>query len=286
MLGRDVVALAEGAAHEVTALGRDDLDITDGSRVDEIVERHRPRAIINCAAWTDVDGAEEAEEEATRVNSEGAANLALAAARMNSMVVYPSTDYVFDGGKNEPYNERDEPGPLSAYGRSKLAGERATTAANRRSFIVRTSWLFGPEGKNFVETMLQLAADKGQVLVVHDQVGTPTYTGHLAAGLVRLIEGTTYGIHHMSGGGQASWYEFAQEIFRQAGAQCEVLAATSEMVPRPATRPAYGVLRSIRQTPIELPPWEQGLAQYLKRRAAPEEGDGTATESQEAGAGG
>lgn len=271
MLGQDVVKLAEAAAHEVTALGRDDLDVTDGARVDDLVDRLHPRAIVNCAAWTDVDGAEEAEMDATRVNSEGAANLALAAARLDALVVYPSTDYVFDGVKREPYTERDEPAPLSAYGRSKLGGEKATSAANRRSFIVRTSWLFGPGGRNFVETMLQLASEQGSVLVVHDQVGCPTYTGHLAAGILRLIEGTTYGLHHMAGQGQCSWYEFAEEIFRQAGVECEVLAATTDEVPRPAPRPRRAPLVSIRHTPITLPPWQRGLGEYLKRRAAAKE---------------
>lgn len=268
MLGSDVVTLARGAAHEVTALRRDELDVTDAAAVDRALASARPDAVINCAAWTDVDAAEDHEPEATAINGEGAGNLAAAAARLEAKVVYPSTDYVFDGRSSEPYGEADETGPISAYGRSKLAGEQATMGANPRHFVVRTSWVFGPNGKNFVETMLGLGRDRGQVLVVHDQVGCPTYTGHLAAGLLRLIDADAYGIHHMAGEGACSWYEFAQEIFRQAGVDCEVLAATTDMVLRPAPRPAHGVLASIRETPIKLPPWQRGLGEYLKRRAA------------------
>lgn len=268
MLGHDVVTLAQGAAHEVTALTHDELDVTDADAVDRVVASARPSAIVNCAAWTDVDGAEDHEREATAVNREGAGAVAAAAAKHEASVVYPSSDYVFNGRSSAPYTERDETDPLSAYGRSKLAGEQATIAANPRHFVVRTSWLFGPHGKNFVETMLGLGRERGQVLVVHDQVGCPTYTGHLAAGLLRLIDASAYGIHHMAGAGACSWYEFAQEIFRQAGVDCEVLSATTDMVPRPAPRPAYGVLASMHETPITLPPWQRGLGEYLKRRAA------------------
>jgi dTDP-4-dehydrorhamnose reductase len=267
MLGRDVVAVAEGAAHEVIALTHADLDVTDAGAVDRAFAQLRPNAVINCAAWTDVDGAESREGSATAINGDGAGNLAAAAAEREATIVYPSTDYVFNGRRTEPYREADEPDPISAYGRSKLAGERATVAANPRHFIVRTSWLFGPHGRNFVETMLDLGRERGQVLVVHDQIGCPTYTGHLAVGLVRLIDATAYGIHHMAGGGACSWYEFAQEIFRQAGMDCEVLSATTDMVPRPAPRPAHGVLASMRETPITLPPWQRGLGEYMKRRA-------------------
>ena len=171
------------------------------------------------------------------VNGDGAGNVAAAAAERGASVVYVSSDYVFDGAKGEPYVETDQPAPLSAYGRTKLAGEEATTAANKRHFVVRSSWLFGIGGGNFVETMLRLAADHGEVLVVRDQVGSPTYTWHLAYGLVRLIEGVEFGIHHMAAAGSCSWYEFAREIFEQAKVECKVLSATTEMLGRPAPRP-------------------------------------------------
>ncbi len=266
MLGRDVAAATERARHQVTALGRTDLDVTDPGAVEDAVERARPDVVVNCAAWTDVDGAEEAEEAATAVNGDGALHLATAAAKLEARVVYPSTDYVFDGLKDAPYVESDEAAPLNAYGRSKLAGERATAAAAPRHFIVRSAWLFGTRGPNFVETMLQLAHDHGEVLVTHDQVGSPTYTGHLAIAIARLIEGTSYGIHHMACEGECSWYEFAREIFDQTGVECRVMSGTTDMLTRPATRPAYSVLGTQREDAIPLPHWRQGLAAYLLER--------------------
>jgi dTDP-4-dehydrorhamnose reductase len=268
MLGQDVVSVARGLKHEVVALTRDDLDVTDPGRVERTITRERPGAVINCAAWTDVDGAEANEEEASRVNGEGAGFVASAAAKVEAKTLYVSTDYVFDGSKKGPYLEADETNPIQAYGRSKLAGERATALADGRSFIVRSSWLFGPGGGNFVETMLRLGAGDAPVLVVNDQVGSPTYTGHLAIGLVRLIDSTAYGVHHMSGGGSCSWYDFALEIFKAAGVEAKVMAATSDMLDRAATRPANSVLESGREAPIRLPDWQRGLADYLEREEA------------------
>ena len=269
MLGTDVVTVARAQGHEVVALDHDDLDITDTSRVERVISRERPGAIINCAAWTDVDGAEESEEEAERVNGEAAGVIAAAAAAVGSKPVFISTDYVFDGSKKGPYTESDETAPLQAYGRSKLVGERATARATKRSFVVRASWLFGPNGANFVETMLRLGQGGGPVLVVHDQVGCPTYTGHLAVGLVRLIDSESFGIHHMAGTGTCSWYEFAMEIFRQSEVVTRVLATTTDMMERPATRPANSALASGREAPIKLPDWQRGLAEYLVRREQP-----------------
>lgn len=270
MLGQDVAAVAERIGHEVVALGREDLDVTDPGRVERTIAREAPGAVINCAAWTDVDGAEQHEAEAELVNGEGAGFVADAAAKAAAKVIYVSSDYVFDGAKQGPYTESDETGPINAYGRSKLAGELATAHFNRESFVVRTSWLFGPGGGNFVETMLRLGEGGGPVVVVHDQVGCPTYTGHLAAGLVRLLDSGSYGVHHMAGGGSCSWYEFAMEIFRQAEVVTRVMGSTSEMMERPASRPANSVLASGREAPIELPDWKRGLADYLARRAQPE----------------
>jgi dTDP-4-dehydrorhamnose reductase len=266
MLGRDVVLAATNAGHIVTALGHTDLDVTDAAAVAARLERDRPDVVINCAAWTDVDGAEAAEEQAMAVNGTGAGNVAAAAAAVGAKVVYVSTDYVFDGQTDSPYVEVDQPAPQSAYGRTKLAGEEATTAANRRQYIVRSSWLFGIGGRNFVETMLQLAADHGEVLVVRDQIGSPTYTWHLASGIVRLIEGTAYGIHHMAAEGACSWYDFAREIFDQAKVECNVLSATTDMLARPAPRPAYSALATQRDAAILLPSWRDGLAGYLAQR--------------------
>jgi dTDP-4-dehydrorhamnose reductase len=266
MLGRDVALAANNAGHIVAALSRTELDVTDAEAVTARFERDRPDVVINCAAWTDVDGAEEAEERAMAVNGTGAGNVSAAAALVGAKIVYVSTDYVFDGQKDQPYVEVDEPAPQSAYGRTKLAGEEATAAANRRHFVVRSSWLFGIGGPNFVETMLQLAADHGEVLVVRDQVGSPTYTWHLASGLVRLIEGSAYGVHHMAAEGACSWYDFAREIFDQAKVECNVLSATTDMLSRPASRPAFSALATQREAPILLPDWRDGLAGYLAQR--------------------
>jgi dTDP-4-dehydrorhamnose reductase len=271
MLGGDVVTVADAQGHEVVALDRDDLDVTDPKRVERLITREHPGAVINCAAWTDVDGAETSEQEAELVNGEGAGFVADAAKQAGAKVVYVSTDYVFDGSKQAPYTESDEPNPINAYGRTKLAGERATALITKRSYIVRSSWLFGPGGGNFVETMLRLGEGGGPVVVVHDQVGCPTYTGHLAVGLVRLIDGEAYGVHHMAGGGSCSWYEFANEIFRQSGVVTRVLATSTDMMERPAKRPANSVLGSGREAPIQLPDWRRGLADYLIRREHPRE---------------
>ena len=266
MLGRDVMLAAGNAGHQVVGFGHAELDIADAAAVSAKIEAERPGVVINCAAWTNVDGAEEAEEEATAINGAGAGNVAAAAAAVGASVVYVGSDYVFDGSKGAPYVETDQTAPLSAYGRGKLAGEEATRAANRRHFIVRSAWLFGTGGPNFVETMLRLAADHGEVLVVRDQVGSPTYTWHLAYGIVRLIEGVEFGIHHMAAAGACSWYEFAREIFEQANVECKVMSATTEMLGRPAPRPAYSALASQREHAIELPSWQDGLAAYLAQR--------------------
>ena len=271
MLGRDVVLAAGNAGHDVVGFGHTELDVADRDAVSAKVGLERPDVVINCAAWTDVDGAEEAEEAAMAVNGKGAGNVAAAAAEVGAGVVYVSSDYVFDGAKGAPYVETDQPAPLSAYGRTKLAGEEATAAANKRHFVVRSSWLFGIGGSNFVETMLRLAADHGEVLVVRDQVGSPTYTWHLAYGIVRLIEGIEFGIHHMAAAGACSWYDFAREIFEQAKLECRVLSGTTEMLGRPAPRPPYSALASQREHAIELPPWQDGLSAYLSQRASERE---------------
>jgi dTDP-4-dehydrorhamnose reductase len=268
MLGRDFMIAARARGHEVVGLGHGALDITDQRSVERAISLHRPDAVVNCAAFTDVDGAEADEAGAMRVNDEGAGLLAAAAAGAGAKIVYPSSDYVFDGSSRRPYVESDVTGAISAYGRSKLAGETSVAATNPRHFIVRASWLFGVGGKNFVETMLRLGNERPEVLVVSDQVGCPTYTRHLGEGLVQLLEGDDFGIHHMAADGECSWYEFAQEIFDQAGVECRVMAGTTEMLARPAPRPAYSVLGTERPDPIRLPHWRQGLSQYLAEREA------------------
>jgi len=271
MLGRDVMLAAGNAGHDVVGFGRAELDVTDPAVLAKKFDIERPDVVVNCAAWTDVDGAEESEDAALAVNGTGAGNIAAAAAKVGAAIVFVSSDYVFDGAKGAPYLESDQTAPLSAYGRTKLAGEEATAAANKRHFIVRSAWLFGIGGGNFVETMLRLATDHGEVLVVRDQVGSPTYTWHLAYGIVRLIEGIEFGIHHMAAAGQCSWYEFAREIFEQAKVECKVLSGTTEMLGRPAPRPPFSALTSQREHAIRLPSWQDGLAGYLAQRQAEKE---------------
>jgi len=270
MLGRDVMLAAGNAGHAVVGYGRAELDVTDPAQLDRRLELERPDVVINCAAWTDVDGAETAEEAAFAVNGAGAGNVAAAAAKVEARIVHISTDYVFDGVKGAPYVESDQPAPLSAYGRTKLAGEEAVAAANKRHFIVRSAGLYGIGGRNFVDTMLRLSEAQSEVTVVRDQVGSPTYTWHLAYGVVRLIEGIEYGIHHMAAGGQCSWYEFAREIFEQAEVECRVLSITSEEFGAAAPRPAFSALASQREHAIRLPGWRDGLAGYLAQRKAQE----------------
>ena len=263
MLAHEVIDAARRRGHELTPLGRGDLDITDPRSIDDAVGGNAPEAVINCAAWSDVDGAEDDERGAMKVNDEGAALLAAAAERVGAKVVYPSSDYVFDGTKVTPYVESDLPAPISAYGRSKLGGETSVAVANPRHFIVRSSWLYGSAGKSFVATMLQIGREQPEVLVVSDQIGCPTSCVDLGMALVGLVEGEDYGIHHIAGTGSCTWFEFAQEIFDQAGYETRVMSTTSDMMARRAPRPAYSVLVSERPRPVVLPEWRKSLRRYL-----------------------
>jgi dTDP-4-dehydrorhamnose reductase len=263
MLGRDVVAAVGDAGHEAVALARGDLDITNPNAVQAAVTAARPDAIVNCAAWTDVDGAETAESQATAVNGRGAGLLAHAAAETGALLVHVSSDYVFDGTATEPYAEDAPTGPQGAYGRSKLAGEHAVAAAGDHA-IVRSAWLFGVHGRNFVGTMLRLAEDRDEVRVVDDQVGCPTFTGHLAPALVEIAERRPTDVLHVAGGGACSWCELARATFEEAGAGCRAVPVSSAEFPRRAERPAWSVLRSTRAEAPALPPWREGLSAFLR----------------------
>ena len=256
MLGQDIVRAAGGAA---VALTHAELDVTDAAAVRDALAG---ATVINCAAYTDVDGAESDRVSAHAVNERGARNVAEAAGR----VLYVSTDYVFDGAKREPYVESDPTAPIQEYGRSKLAGERATAEANKDHVIVRSSWLFGAGGKNFVETILGLAGERDALRVVDDQVGCPTFTGHLAEALLTLAAGGERGVLHVAGAGSCSWFEFAREILDRAGIDSPVEPCATDAFPRPARRPAYSVLASELGSPA-LPAWQDGLDAYLGVRA-------------------
>jgi dTDP-4-dehydrorhamnose reductase len=267
MLGRAVVAAAQRLGHDVRGATHAELDVTDAVALHHAVARRRPDAIINCAAFTDVDGAETQPLVAFAINGRGAGNVGDAAKRVGATVVHVSTDYVFDGSKREPWLESDPVSPLGAYGRSKMTGERAVAASNPAHVIVRTAWLFGAGGRNFVDTMLGLGAEREEVSVVTDQIGCPTWTGHLAPALVELAERPREsGIHHIAGGGSCSWNELAIEVFDAAAIDCRVLPTTTAELTRPAPRPAYSVLGSERADPLLLPPWQEGVREYLKTR--------------------
>ena len=269
MLGRRVVAEAEGRGHDVVAADLAEFDLTDPAATDAFLVDATPHAVVNCAAYTQVDRAEEDEPLALAVNGAGAGNVARAATAAGARVVHVSTDYVFDGSADRPWFESDPPRPLGAYGRTKLAGEEAVLAAGPEHAIVRTAWLFGAGGPNFPDTMLRLARERGRLSVVVDQVGSPTWTGHLAVALVDCAETPERtGIFHAAGAGDGvSWHVLAQETVRRAGLDVPVDPVTSDAFPRPAPRPAWSVLGSERPSPLVLPPWQDGLQAHLDEEA-------------------
>jgi len=255
-LGR---ALAEEfTGEEVLAFTRADWDVALPPPPG-LAERLEPELVLHAAAWTDVDGAEVDPQGAAAVNVGGTLN----AASLGVPLVVYSTDYVFDGAKRTPYLESDGPNPLSAYGRTKLHAE---AAAGERAWIVRSSWLFGPTGHNFVRTMLRLGAERDEVAVVDDQRGSPTYVGHLAAATRTLLE-LPYGVWHVAAAGDCTWADFAEAIFAEAGLDCRVRRVATDSLGRPAPRPAYSVLHSERPEAPRLPHWREGLAECVRRLA-------------------
>lgn len=252
-LGR---ALQEAfAGDEVVPLGHEEWDVTYPPS--DTLAHTAFDLVLHAAAWTDVDGAEADPQRASAVNVGGTAN----AAALGAPLVAFSTDYVFDGRKREPYVESDGPNPLSAYGRSKLLAE---AAAGEDAWVVRTSWLFGPTGRNFLRTMLELGASRDEVAVVDDQRGCPTYVGHLAAAVRSLVDaGSPRGVWHLAAGGDCTWADFAEAIFAEAGIACRVRRISTGELARPALRPAYSVLRSERAGAPVLPHWREGLRACL-----------------------
>jgi dTDP-4-dehydrorhamnose reductase len=261
-LGRALQAAL--ANDDITALTRSQLDIARLRDVTEAIALHRPDIVINAAAYTNVDGAETEREEAYRCNALGPRNLALATSTRNIPLLHVSTDYVFDGSSERPYHEFDQTRPLSVYGQSKLAGEQAVATFNPSHYIVRTAWLYSPNGKNFPKTMLSLSS-RDEVRVVSDQCGSPTYAPHLAEAIVDLIETGSYGIYHLAGNGGASWYELTLKLYQACGIDTPVRPVSTSEFPRPAVRPRYSVLTSIQDPQILLPPWEDGLAEFSRK---------------------
>jgi dTDP-4-dehydrorhamnose reductase len=268
MLGSDLCAVLAEAGWEVRAADIAEFDITDRGQSLRFITRHRPTVLINCAAYTAVDRAETERELAFRVNRDGAENLALAASEAGAFFLHLSTDYVFDGTKTGPYVEDDPPNPLGVYGASKLAAEEAVRRALAEHCIVRTAWLYGIHGNSFPRTILSIA-QRGQPLrVVNDQRGCPTYTVHLARALAAIAERPRPGTYHAVNSGACTWYGFACATLREAGISAEIAPCATDEFPRPAPRPANSVLETgrLRATfGVELPPWQQGVAEFVAR---------------------
>ena len=262
MLGRDLCPTLEDTGFDVVETDINTLDITDLIQVKNVLKSEKPDIVVHCAAYTNVNKAEEDTETAMKINAEGSENLAKICSELNITIVYISTDYVFDGNKGEAYLPYDKTNPINAYGLTKLKGEQVIQKYCEKYYIARTSWLYGLHGKNFVETMISLA-DKPELKVVDDQIGCPTWTQELADGIVTLLkEEAPYGIYHICGSGKTSWYGFAKEIFALAGLKVKLIPCTSEEFPSPAKRPKYSVMYNdnICRT------WKAALKDYMKLR--------------------
>ncbi|BBA70803.1 dTDP-4-dehydrorhamnose reductase [Geobacter sulfurreducens] len=265
MLGRDLIRVLPG---DVRGVDIEEIDITSPESVRRVILTLKPRVVVNCAAYTDVDGCETNADLAMAVNGEGVGNLTAVTREIGALLVQMSTDYVFDGAKESPFLEDDPPNPLSVYGRSKLLGEEKARE-NPDHLIVRTQWLYGLAGKNFVETMLRLSKERSEIAVVDDQVGSPTWTMDLALAISELIENNCRGTYHAANRGICSWYEFARTIFAEAGTEMTVRPQTTAQLGRPAQRPLYSALccdKLTRDTGLELEGWREALATYLETR--------------------
>lgn len=261
MLGRRVVEAARERGHDVRGTDLPELDLTDEAAVRAFVEEVEPEAVVNCAAYTAVDQAESEEELATRINRDAAGNIA----RSAPYVVHVSTDYVFGAGgaRDEPYVESDEPRPLGAYARSKVAGEQQVLEAGAHHAVARTAWLFGNGGKNFVDTMLRLGAEREEVKVVFDQIGSPSWTGHVAPALLDIAERRGAGVFHAANSGMCSWFELAVEAMSAAGLDCRVVAIPTDEFPTPTERPKFSALATERDDGVHLPDWREGVKGHL-----------------------
>jgi len=265
MLGRDLMEVLTG---DVRGVDVEEIDITSLESTRRVLLTLKPRVVVNAAAYTDVDGCETNKELAMQVNGEGVAHLALAALEIGARLVHVSTDYVFDGAKDSPWLEDDPPHPLSVYGESKLAGELNARIVPDH-LIIRTQWLYGLHGKNFVETMLRLAGERNELAVVDDQVGSPTWTADLARAIKALIDADCRGTYHAANAGFCSWNGFARAIFEEAGLAVTVNPMTTTELGRPATRPLYSVLdcgRLVKDTGFHPEPWREALRKYLQLR--------------------
>jgi len=271
MLGRLVVE-ALGAAHHVIPTdvidGCEFLDVADTNSVFDTVNRTRPDLVIHCAAMTDVDGCERDPDAAFKINAVGTWNLACACASADCAIAYLSTDYVFNGDKGSPYTEFDTVDPISAYGASKLGGEMAVRELCPKHYVVRTSWVFAPHGKNFARSILEAAQTRDELKIVADQVGSPTYAKDLAGFLVSLVGSPLYGVYHFTNSGECSWYEFAKCIIQTAGkTEVKLVPIKSDEWPTPTKRPKYSVLRHYRMELLgrdNARPWQDAVAEFVR----------------------
>jgi dTDP-4-dehydrorhamnose reductase len=267
MLATALVDVLRDQGRNWVGLGVGDLDITMREHVNTVIQDLGPGIIINTASYTDVDGAESEAQLAFEINSVGAANVADAASQVNAAIVHISTDYVFNGSKDSPYLPNDDTNPINIYGASKLSGENLVREKTRQHMIIRTSWLFGPNGKNFVSTMLALGRTRSTLDVVDDQTGSPTYTRHLAGAVLDLMDRGVMGTYHLTNTEQCTWCIFAREIFRQSGMDVEVNPVPTEAFPRPAPRPLNSALDCSSAYELlgrPLPSWQTALNQYLE----------------------
>jgi dTDP-4-dehydrorhamnose reductase len=255
-----------GRGHEVVALARKEFDISDPGAVKRAMEDHAPELVINAAAYTNVDGCETETELAYSVNALGPRNLAQACERRGCELLHVSTNYVFDGEGDRPYEPFESPRPISAYGRTKLAGEEHAMRLTNRWYVVRSAGVYG-RGHNFVRTMLRVGTERDVLKVKKDEFISPTYARDLAEGIAEVIEKRSYGLYHLTNAGTCSWYEFAQEIFRLSETEVEVVPIPGSEYPLPAARPANGLLSSLGSP--ELRHWREALAEYLERETTP-----------------
>ncbi len=266
-LGYDVIKELEKRGHKSVATSSKDMDITDALKVEQVISASEVEAVIHCAAYTAVDAAEDNVELCRKINAVGTENIAKACKKHDIKLMYISTDYVFDGQGERPWEPEDERHPLNVYGSSKYEGELAVEGLLEKYFIVRIAWVFGLNGKNFVKTMLNLGRTKDEINVVNDQIGSPTYTHDLSRLLVDMIETDCYGRYHATNEGECSWYEFACEIFRQAGIQIKVNPVTSDLFPAKAKRPSNSRMNKDKIEKngfARLPKWEDALKRYLE----------------------
>ncbi len=266
-LGHDVVNELAKRGHTPIGVDVEEMDITDASAVEKEMKKEPLDAVIHCAAYTAVDAAEDNREICMRVNAEGTRNIARVCRELDLKMVYISTDYVFDGEGERPWEPDDPRDPLNVYGESKYQGELAVEEYLEKYFTVRIAWVFGVNGKNFIKTMLRLAESQKEINVVNDQIGSPTYTYDLAVLLADMVETEKYGRYHATNEGLCTWYEFAKEIFRQAGVDIRVNPVSSDEFPAKAKRPHNSRMdkRKLAQNGFRpLPPWQDALKRYLE----------------------